>query len=225
MSRWKNLSLTEVEGSKVDLTRDKKKVGTVLAAKFFTRRNVNVEVVAKTFRPIWQTKGNFEVCDGKDNVLLIAFELEVDTEKVLQGQPWAFDRHLVVLQRYDGSEPVHHLVFKSVTFWVQIRNLPFQLLTVEAALSIRDMIGKVSRPKDIGEMKGGNFMRVKSRCQIKKPLYRGRKISWDQSGEGWAAFMYEHLPNICYWCGLVSHDDKDCDLWLSSRGLLRIKEQ
>lgn len=167
MSRWKNLSLTEVEGSKVDLTRDKKKVGTVLAAKFFTRRNVNVEVVAKTFRPIWQTKGNFEVCDGKDNVLLIAFELEVDTEKVLQGQPWAFDRHLVVLQRYDGLEPVHHLVFKSVTFWVQIHNLPFQLLTVEAALSIREMIGKVSRPKDIGEMKGGNFMRVRVEVKLR----------------------------------------------------------
>lgn len=33
-ARWKSLSLTEVEGSKVDLTRDKKKVGAVLAAKF-----------------------------------------------------------------------------------------------------------------------------------------------------------------------------------------------
>jgi len=98
-SRWMNLSLIEVEGLKVDLTRDKKKVGTILAAKFCTRRNVNMEVVAKTFRPIWRTKGNFEVCDGKDNVLLIAFEMEVDAEKVLQGQPWAFDRHLVALQR------------------------------------------------------------------------------------------------------------------------------
>ena len=117
-SRWKNLSLTEVEESKVDLTRDKKKVGTVLATKFFTHRNVNVEAVAKTFRPIWRTKGNFEVYDGKDNVLLVAFELEVDAEKVLQGQPWVFDVYLVALERYNGLEPVHHLVFKSATFWV-----------------------------------------------------------------------------------------------------------
>ena len=48
-SRWKILSLTKVEGSKVDLTRDKKKVGAVLTAKFFTHWNVNVEAVAKTF--------------------------------------------------------------------------------------------------------------------------------------------------------------------------------
>lgn len=98
--------------------RDKKKMGDVLTAKFFTRRNVNVEVVAKTFRPIWRTRGNFEVCDGKDNVLLIAFEMEVDAEKVIQGQPWVFDRHIVALQRYDGSVPIHDLVFKTTTFWV-----------------------------------------------------------------------------------------------------------
>lgn len=52
--RWKSLSLTEVEESKVDLMRDKKKTGTVLAAKFFTRRNVNVEVEARTFHPRWE---------------------------------------------------------------------------------------------------------------------------------------------------------------------------
>lgn len=55
--RWKSLSLTEVEELKVDLMRDKKKMGVVLAAKFFTCRNVNIEAVAKTFHPIWRTRG------------------------------------------------------------------------------------------------------------------------------------------------------------------------
>ena len=37
--------------------------------------------------------------------------------------------------------------------------------------------------------------------------------------------MYERLPNICYWCGSVSHDDKDCSLWLQSKGTLNLEEQ
>ena len=111
------------------------------------------------------------------------------------------------------------------TFWIQIHNLPFQLLTVEAALSIGETIGIVSRPKDLGEMKGGNFMRVRVEVDIIKPLCGGRKISWDQSSEGWVVFMYERLPNICYCCGIVSHDDKDCLLWLNSKGALQIEEQ
>lgn len=74
-------------------------------------------------------------------------------------------------------------------------------------------------------MKGGNFMRVRVEVDITKSLCRGRKISCDHLGEGWTVFMYERLPNICYWCGLVSHDDKDCILWLNSRVSLRIEEQ
>lgn len=114
--KWKSLSLTEVEESKVDLTRDKKKMEVVLAAKFFTRRNVNIEAVAKTFWPIWRTRGKFEVSDGRDNVVLVDFELEMDVEKVIQGQPWAFDCHLVALQRYDGSVPIHNLVLRRLPF-------------------------------------------------------------------------------------------------------------
>ena len=140
-NRWRSLSLTEEEEeAKVDLTKEKKKTGSVLAAKFFTRRTVNVEAVAKTFRPLWRTRGNFELCEGKDNILLIDFEMEADAEKVVQGQPWVFDRHLVVVQRYNGSIQVQDLAFKSTTFWIQIHNLPFQLLTVEAALCIGETI-------------------------------------------------------------------------------------
>ena len=50
-------------------------------------------------------------------------------------------------------------------------------------------------------------------------------ISWDQNSEGWAAFQYEHLPNICYCCSCVSHDNKDYVLWLSSKGMLTVDEQ
>ena len=37
--------------------------------------------------------------------------------------------------------------------------------------------------------------------------------------------MYEQLPNICYWCGLLTHDDKECDVWLNSKGTLSVEEQ
>ena len=60
-------------------------------------------------------------------MVLVSFKLDVDAEKVIQGQPWAFDRHLVASQRYDGSMPIQNLVFKTTIFWVQIHNLPFSL--------------------------------------------------------------------------------------------------
>lgn len=112
----------------------------------------------------------------------------------------------------NGYLPIHMLGFTTTTFWVQIHNLPFSLQTVETAFSIGETIGHVITPKDLGEMLGANFMRVRVVVDVSKPLCRGRKIYWDNENEGWVAFMYERLPNICYWCGSVSYDDKDCSL-------------
>ena len=149
----------------------------VLAVKFLTQRSVNIKAVARTFRPIWCTRRNFEITSTSDNLVLIAFELEVDVKKVLQGESWTFDRHFVVLQRYDGITPVMNLSFNKTSFWVQIHNLHFSLLTVEAVFSISETLGTVMKPKDINEKRGGNFMRVRVAIEIRKPLCRGRKIS------------------------------------------------
>lgn len=70
---------------------------------------MNIEAVTRTFRPRWRTRRSFEVSATGDNVVLIVFELEVDIEKVLQGEPWTFDRNLVVLQRYNGSTQASYL--------------------------------------------------------------------------------------------------------------------
>ena len=114
--RWQKLSLLVNEGNKVDLTVKKKEGEHVLAAKFLTHRNVNLEVMARTFRPIWRTRGSFEVNDAGNNMVLFDFEFEVDAVKVLMGELWTFDRHLVVLERYDGFTPIQNLQFKSTSF-------------------------------------------------------------------------------------------------------------
>ena len=48
-SRWKTLSLFDKEGKKLALAKNKNRVDFVLAAKFLTKRNVSIDVVAKTF--------------------------------------------------------------------------------------------------------------------------------------------------------------------------------
>ena len=48
-TRWKKLSLSESEENRVALRIDRRKRGFILAGKFFTRRSLNIEAVAKTF--------------------------------------------------------------------------------------------------------------------------------------------------------------------------------
>lgn len=43
--------------------------------------------------------------------------------------------------------------------------------------------------------------------------------------EEWVRFKYERLPNICYLCGRHTHSDKECPLWIGSRGKLKDGDQ
>ena len=63
------------------------------------------------------------------------------------------------------------------------------------------------------------------RIEITKPLCRGRKIGLSDGKEGWVNFKYKHLPNLCYWCGRLTHRDKECSVWLERKGTLQGSDQ
>nr|POE69952.1 hypothetical protein CFP56_57753 [Quercus suber] len=152
----------------MDLSKNRKIQGFALAAKFFSRRSVNVDSVARTFRPLWRSSGNFHANDAKNNHVVFTFELEEDVEKVLMGEPWSFDRHLVAFTRYDGSVPVQDLHFDRVSFWVQIHRLPFSHLTEEIAFCLGETIGPVEKTRDVTELRGGTFMRSKGSLALEE---------------------------------------------------------
>lgn len=141
--------------------------------KIITRRALNIEVVVCTFRTLWRTKEGFEVTNAGNNVLLFAFEREVDAEKVLLGEPLSYDRHLVVLEQFDEEKTISKLEFKLCSFWVQLHHLPFKFMSLETVLVIGETIRPISWSHDIMEMKGGSFMRVQTIIDILIPLCRG----------------------------------------------------
>ena len=109
-------------------------------------------------------------------------------EKVLQGEPWTYDKHLVALEWYNDQKSVNELSFYNTTFWIQVHDLPFSLLTREIALSLGAMLGTVIKPADNSKLQGGNFVLVRVVVDTSKPLSRGRLVSWDQDKEGWVSY-------------------------------------
>lgn len=41
----------------------------------------------------------------------------------------------------------------------------------------------------------------------------------------WIFFQYERRPIFCYWSGKLNHNERDCKLWLNSKGTLRKEDQ
>ena len=149
----------------------------------------------------------------------------MNVEKVLHGESWTYDRHLVALEQYNDQKLVNEISFCNTTFWVQVHDLPFSLLTRKVALSLEATLGTVIKHVDNSEMQRGNFVLVRIMVDISKPLSRGWRVSWDEDKEGGVSYRYESLPNLCYWCGSLTYNDKDCVVWLSSRGSLSTEDK
>ena len=106
LGSWEKLSLSESEGNKFEV-REELGVGEfLLATKFYTMRVLNMEAIAKTFTLLWKTKKGFEIRGMGDHMVLFVFLEASDIERVLLGEPWMLDKHLVSLKRMDSNEDI-----------------------------------------------------------------------------------------------------------------------
>ena len=140
-----------------------------------TGRLLNIESVVKTFRPLWRTVKGFTVRDMGHNVLVFAFEDEIDLETVLQGEPWSYNKYLVSFQRVGADIEVIEMECGFISFWVQLHNLPVGHMKYEFASAIGKAIGVVEHVSKNEEEKGcEGSMRVRVKIDISQPLCWGK---------------------------------------------------
>ena len=106
-----------------------------------------------------------------------------------------------------------------------MHDIPLRFRNKEVAEKICDAIGLVTQPENPTDCDGGSFIRISVDVNISLPLCRGRLITLDNNEVHWVSFKYERLPNLCYWCGCLTHPDNDCEQWIESKGMLNKEEQ
>ena len=139
--------------------------------------------------------------------MLSSFDTKEEVDRILSSEPWSFDKHLVVMQRYDHDLPFQDIKFERTTFWVQVHGLPIKYMTIVEAEKICGVMGKVISQLELKLYDGGNFIRVKVAVDITLPLCQGRLVSLNDEKQVWISFKHERLPNLCYWCDCLIHDD------------------
>lgn len=110
----------------------------------------------------------------------------------------SFDKHLVVMQKYDGSFPLQDIKFDRTTIWVQVHGIPLRYMSFDTGVKICEVVGDVIKPSDTKLFDAGNFIHLQVSIDLSLPLCSGRFISLNDGKEVWVSFKYEGLPNVCY---------------------------
>jgi hypothetical protein len=133
-----------------------------------------------------------------------------DMRRVLDGRPWSYDRHMLVLTEFDGSIPPMQMKFVHSPFWIQVHDMPLLCMTKSVGEKIANSLGTLEEVDVAGSGVGwGRCLRLRVVIDISKPLERGRALVLN-GNTLWVNFKYEKLPLFCFACGHLVHGDKGC---------------
>ncbi|KAL8543019.1 hypothetical protein ACS0TY_003771 [Phlomoides rotata] len=155
--------------------------------------------------------GGFAAREIDKNLFSFHFNTETDMKKVLDREPWYFEKNMLVLKELGhGTQPAA-VKLNSTAFWVRIYELPIAARNQRVITLVAGRIGELVEI-DMRSMKGfGQSVRAKIRIDLHKPLKSGIHLEIQENKKIWVEFKYERLPSFCYICGLLGHMRRECD--------------
>jgi hypothetical protein len=87
-------------------------------------KKLNKEAFKSLLLRIWRTMGRVFFKEIQDKLWLFEFDDDSDKKRVLEGQPWCYERTLLILNEFDGKTLSSQMEFNSTPIWVQIHDMP-----------------------------------------------------------------------------------------------------
>ncbi|XVF71961.1 hypothetical protein PTKIN_Ptkin12aG0082300 [Pterospermum kingtungense] len=187
-----------------------------LLGKLIINRASNLEAMRNVLAKAWRLKSTLTITEVGEKVFVFQFEDAVEKDRVLLGQPWTFNKSLLVLNDFDSSMFPEKVNMNWCPFWVQVHGLPLDLMNEKIGIVIGETIGEIMEVETDWEQQAwGRWLRIRVNIDVSKPLKRGSKITRTGGGKHLVAFRYEKLPDFCYMCGKLNHQESDCHIAIS----------
>lgn len=160
---------------------------------------------------IWQPGKGIMVKELSNSIYVFQFYHYRDLKKVVDGGPWTYDNHLLILhQLKPGENPLKVPLFFA-NFWLQVYDVRAGYMSVAVGRQLGNFYGRFIEYDSKGN--AGiwiSFMRIRVCLDVCMPLKRFKVLKTSATEMKRVNFKYERLPPFCYICGLLGHTDHNC---------------
>uniref|UniRef100_A0A803PSF4 Reverse transcriptase domain-containing protein n=1 Tax=Cannabis sativa TaxID=3483 RepID=A0A803PSF4_CANSA len=187
-----------------------------LIFKLLSPRTAKPAWIEKAMSEAWTLRFPAQITEYHSGLFLATFQCDGDRRRVLEEQPWHFDKFLIVFTHPDVSPTPTPESIRYTPFWIQAHHIPFGRKSPQLAQFIADELGDLIEIYPLSLLENsGPFLRIRVLLDITKPLRRGMTIRFRSIHEPkWISFKHESLPNFCYFCGLMDHTYNRCSQYL-----------
>lgn len=146
---------------------------------------------------------------------LIELDYERSFNYVINGGPWKYRGEAFLVVPYDGVSQVSEVPITTILLWVRIFNLSEFMMNEDYARSLGGRLGPI--------LEYGcavcNFLRVRVDFPLQKALKANLKVRIEGKVSA-VPIKYENVPNYCFVCAVLGHDDNSCEeVELAAKGV------
>ncbi|XVF22975.1 hypothetical protein REPUB_Repub12eG0217300 [Reevesia pubescens] len=94
---------------------------------------------------IWKLKKGLSITEIGDKIFMFSFGCILEKTRILQTQPWSFNKALLVLKEIDNMVRPDSLEMKWCPFWIQVHGLLAGLISEKVGIAIGESLGAVEQ--------------------------------------------------------------------------------
>jgi hypothetical protein len=178
--------------------------------RIITEKTIHTSSIQNGLESIWGSPIGLRIQEIDGGILQFFMDRKFDQERILLGNPWVFRNSWLIVKPWDRQTDPRHIDFSHAPVWIQMWGLPPHCKTKEMGESLGNLLGTVETA-ELYEYSGKKLIvKVKVAINVYKPIQAGILIGNHRDGTHWIDYRYENLPQVCFNCRLVGHEEKLC---------------
>lgn len=149
---YSRLTLEEEDAGGIEIADGEIKTY-VLVGRFVTEKNINFGAMQNVMASLWRPREGMEIHDLGGQRYSFVFYHVLDMQ-VLDGGPWTFEQSLSVYHHLKENEDSHLVTLNKTDMWVQVYDLPKELISENIFTSIGNYLGAFFK-SDPANIQGG----------------------------------------------------------------------
>ncbi|KAL8457233.1 hypothetical protein ACS0TY_035178 [Phlomoides rotata] len=163
-----------------------------LVGRFILEQPTNFNLLKSRIVGVWRPQMGVNIINIGDGRLLFQFYHPSDLQRVLDGSPWSFGSHPMILRQLQFGEIPLQVSLNKLCYWVHVHDLPVGAFSEGVGRVLGNYIGRfITYDETNRGAVWRDFMQIRVEIDVGEPLKIGKKIRIGCRDATWVKFKYE----------------------------------